>query len=660
VLTLVPVLLALQPPARAPLLQEPQPGSGTDLTELSIEDLLDIEVSIASRTDGRASDAPAAVYVIPGDELRRAGFPTVQEALRMVPGFSVARFDSQSWSVTARGFSGGFANNLQVMIDGVSVFTPLFAGVFWEVQDVDIDDVERIEIIRGPGATLWGSNAVNGIVNVVTKNAADTVGGRISLRGGTEEQIVALRYGAPFAETDGAWRAWFRGATHRSLVDSLGDEADEDWASIKGGFRADWRAPGGDVFKVLGNAYNVGTNDSYFVAFPTPPYYVIVSDRTPFNGGYLLGSWERPEPDGTSTKLQVWSQLEAYKEVDFFVTIDSYDVDFQRTLHPKQDHTLIWGLGYRLVRSHVRGDFTLTSDPELRTSDVFRGYVQDRIDFPSRDLELTVGTQVELNEFTEFEVQPNLRALWRASEEHSFWASIARAVRTPSLAELDVTYNIPIAPATFIALLGNHDLVAEDLLSYELGWRWHPTLDTAVDATVFFNDYDELQTYELQAPTVDGFGNLYFPFLPDNKASAHAYGAELAFDWQPRADWKLRSAWTHFHLESEIDSDSNDTGFSATDKSVPLNQVNVRSYYDLGEGWELDAGLYFVEEVEFFDNPAYLRGDVRLGYHPNEHVELALGLQNAFEDQHPEAGEDFVDEGTEVERAVYASLVWRP
>lgn len=634
-----------------------------DLTELSLEELMDIEVTIASRTSQPLGDSPAAVYVLTGDEIRRAGHTSIPEALRMVPGFQVARVDSSSWSVTARGFSGGFANQLLVMIDGISVYTPLFAGVWWHLQGIDLADVDRIEIIRGPGATLWGANAVNGIVNVITKHSSDTQGALLTGLFGDEEKGGTIRYGGPLGE-DAWYRVWALGFDHDALVDAQGEPAnEEDWRFGRVGFRADWDSAENERLKLLGNAYVASIGEQYFVANADPALGQTVVDDTPKTGAMLLGSWEKEDSADSSLKLEAWYSRDHQKRVDLSIAIDTWDVDFQRTKQLSERNTLVWGLGYRLVRSDLEGDFTLTFDPTTRRNQTFRAYVQDEIRFPDQNLRLIFGSQFEHNDYTGFEFQPNVRFTWNPAEDQTVWGAVSRAVRTPSLEENDSRFNAPVSSFgafnTFLTSLGSDDVEAEDLLAYELGYRVQPLEEVSVDLTAFYNDYDDIQTLEFVDPFFEG-SNLFVPFEFDNKAEAASWGAELAVDWNVSDDWRIRSAWTYFRLDSEIDDDSTDVFFFETDDSSPRNQVNLRSYYDLGDHWELDVGLYYVDDVPFKNNPNYFRTDLRLGYNPSEDLRFSIGVQNLTDDRHPEDGPGAPGLGTEVERNVYFNLSWRP
>lgn len=640
----------------APVLAQ-QAGASADLTDLTLEQLLGVEVTIASPTEQKLGDVPAAVYVLTGDEIRRAGFTTIQEALRMVPGFYVGRYSSSIWNTTSRGFSGLFASDLQVMIDGVSVYTPLFAGVWWELQAIDMEHVDRIEIIRGPGATLWGANAVNGVVNVITKHASETHGLRVSGLVGQESREAAVSYGGALAEGVD-YRVWFKGSDNDALVDAAGDPANEDWSIGKIGFRTDWTRKSGDRFKLLGNAYSASVEEYYEVAFPTPPYSYIENDATPKNGGFLLGSWERDDSPDSSMKLSAWWLKDFQKQVDFRMNIDVFDVDFRRSRNLTADSTLTWGLGWHTVVSHLPSDFTYTFDPVSRVQNTPRVFVLDEIRFPDLRASITLGAQAEHTSFTGFELQPTLRGLWQPREDHTFWAALSRAVRTPSIEENDIDFRLPFDSTSgdFFVEQGSSDYDSEKVTAAELGWRWSPSDTLAIDVATFYAHTDDKRTLEAGTPFSSG-GLNYYPYIFDNKSSADSYGVEVACDWDVNERWRIRSGYTLFEQLTELDSDSLDAS-APTDEGSPKNQINVRSYYDLGDHWELDVGAYYVDDVPDFDNPSYTRVDVRLGWNPNPSLRLSLGVQNAFMEQHPESGEDIIGYGTEVERNAYVSLSW--
>jgi iron complex outermembrane receptor protein len=664
VLALAPLLLSAAAPqsgapvdARYEAFVESE-GEDHDFGALSLEELMNLEVTVASRVAEGFMGAPAAVYVITGDELRRSGFTTLPEAMRMVPGFFVAHWYGSGWDLTARGFSAAFSNQVQVMIDGVSVYSPLYAGVFWELQAVPIHEVERIEVIRGPGASLWGANAVNGLINVVTRNAADAQGAVVSGTIGKSERQASARYGMPISET-GDLSVWFVGQDHDGLVDADGtDDPTQDWSILRGGFRADWKQPEGDTFRLQGSLYTAEVGESYGVSDPADPTnFQFVQDDTPKLGFSLLGAWEFSRSESSDSRLQAWYSRDNYKQVDFQAYIDQFDVEYQQTHALDEDNDFIWGLGTRLIHSDLPGDFTLTFDPVERTQVNPRLFAQDEWRLPSADLKFVLGASVEYNDFTGVEFQPTGRVAWQPSERQTWWTAVSRAVRTPSLVENDRTLNVQQDFAgNYITLLGSSSVVSEELLAYELGWRFRPSQRVSLDLAGFVNDYDSLITREQGTPFTNGV-NTFDPLIYDNKGSAVAWGFEAAVDVAVTETWKLRSAYTLFYIQAETDADSTDAGFANIEDSSPTNQANLRSYWDLGKRWELDMALYYVDHVDIFDTPAYLRADARLGYNPQPGVEFSIGVQNAFDPNHPEDNNPgVVGFGTEVERNLYMRL----
>jgi iron complex outermembrane receptor protein len=625
---------------------------------LSLEQLMNVEVTVASRSEQKLFDAPAAVYVISGDELRRQGFTNVQEALRMVPGFYVARWTSNMWDVTARGFSRGFANQLLVMIDGINVYTPLFAGVWWQLQEIDMADVERIEVVRGPGASLWGQNAVNGIVNVVTKHASETQGWRADTTLGDEERRVAGRYGGKLGDDD-YFRTWLVASDHDPLVDSNGDPADfEDWQIGKAGFECDWNLDGGDRLRLLGNAYSARIGEEYFSALPAPPYITFVRDHTPKTGVNLLASWEHPSGAATLDKVTATYSRDNQKQVDFQLKIDSFDLEWQRRAPLTDDNIVTFGLGYHFIASDLPGDFTYTFDPDHNTTYTARAFIQDEILVPAHDLKFVLGAEVENNEYTQNEIQPSVRAIWTPKETQALWAAVSRAVRTPSIEENYLRYRIPTAtPGDFLIYTGSESVDPEDLIAYEVGWRTQATDSVALDTTAFYNDYSNMVTRE-PGPVYTQGGINYTPLVFDNMGKSQAWGVEIAADWVATTNWHLRAAYTFFEQNNQLESAGNDAGYKRIDHSFPENQANLRSYLDLGDHWELDAGVYYVDSVPYLSNDAYIRTDVRLGYNPTPNWRFSLGVQNALKARHAEEGQGQVGIGSEVERNVYVNLSW--
>jgi len=627
---------------------KPVAADDVGLFDLTLEQLMDVEVSVAARHGERLRDVPAAVYVLTGDEIRRAGHTSIQEALRMVPGFHVAHWKSAGWDVTARGFTGSlssinesFANQLLLIIDGVSVYSPAEAGIWWPLYDVPIDDIDRIEIIRGPAGTLWGTNAMNGVVNVITKHPKDTQGGQITGTAGEMELRGHVHQGGKLGE-NGWYRAFVSYGNHQPLPNSDGHRFQEDWRIASAGVRADWDLGARGRTRLFTTIYT-----SEFGEQPVDAGILGLAefDDTPKNGGMLLGSWEFGEPSDVQ-RVQGWYSADWQKQLNLDMDVQNVDLEYTRHTQLSEENALTWGLGYRLAQTNLESDKGFNDfDPEFRRTHGGRLFLQDELAIPSLDSKATVGAQLEVETLGGLTVQPNLRWMWNATEQTSIWAGISRAVRTPSREEVDLLgYDDPNLPPTFI---GNKDFRNEKVLAHEIGIRTNVTEKVQVDVTAFYNKYDDLQTFEFDPNGLVTYGN---------NAHAVAYGAELALDLDLTESWRVRSSYTYFDMDFE--TNGNAAGGSIDDKDglVPQNHASIRSYYDLGESWELDTGLYWSDWLPFWDNPAIFRVDARLGWKPSSHVEFSLGVQDAQDTQHPETGENFTTFGGEVHRNIYASL----
>lgn len=638
-------LPAAQQPSEAPI-----EGGGGDLLEYSLEELMNVEVTVAARHGQPLHDVPAAVYVLTGEEIRRAGHTSIQEALRMVPGFHVAHWESAGWDVTARGFTGSlssinesFANQLLLVVDGITLNSPAMAGIWWPLFDIPIEDIDRIEIIRGPAGTLWGANAMNGVVHVITKSAKETQGGLATTTIGDAEQRVGIRQGGKLGD-NGWYSAYASYARHDALPNADGHELPEDWRIGSAGFRAEWDLGERGKTRLWTMAYGSEFGDD---PVDTSILGLPQWDQTPKNGGMALGSWEFGSPEDTQ-KIQGWYSADFQKQVALDMDVQSFDLEYTRRTQLSDINWLTWGLGYRMAVTNLQSDHGYNDfEPEYRRSYAGRLFVQDEIAFPSIDSKLLMGAQIEEGSVGDFTLQPNLRWMWSATERTSLWAGISRAVRTPSREELDIRqYSDPLQAPFF---QGNKAFENESVLSHEIGVRTQVTEHAQLDLTGYYNEYDKLQTYEDDPSlTFTTYGNL---------ADAHAYGAELALDIDLSSRWRLRSAYTYFDMDFEADAASASQPFiDDKDGLVPKNIANVRSYYDLGEHWQLDSAVYWSDWLPYWDNPSYFRVDARVGWNPNSHVRFSVGVQNAQEEQHPEAGAGILTYGGEVRRNFYVAL----
>lgn len=644
-------------------------GLPEDLTELSIEDLMNIEVTTVARKSERLADAAAAVFVITSEDIQRSGATTIPDLLRMVPGLQVARMDANKWAVSARGFNGRIANKLLVLMDGRSVYTPFYSGVFWDFQDTLLNDIDRIEVIRGPGAALWGANAVNGVINIITKHSRDTQGMLVSMGTGTEElNMSAARYGGQFS-SEGYYRAYVKGFERDNATDTDGETTHDAWSSIRGGFRIDIAASGRNDLTLQGDYYNGQEDDTTAAPILTPPYNDLRETTGKFHGGNLILKWLKNVSAKSDMGLQVYYD-HTLRESALLNTMrkDTLDVDFQHRFPLGRRHDLVWGLGYRLDHDETAEGTTVNFFPHENDAHLYSAFLQDEIELIAEHVYLTLGSKFEHNDYTGWEVQPNGRLLWTPAENQSVWAAVSRAVRTPSRAENDARFiqlTLPPDPTTMqplsqVVLEGSDDFESETLVAYELGYRFKPIERLSVDVAGFYNEYDDLRTVELdrtdfsQVP-VGGPG--YIIYRGANKMSAITKGIELALEVAATENWRLKGAYTYLTMALDLDNDSSDTFSEIQEEESPQHQISLRSLLHLGHQVELDLWLRYVDQLTGSDIDDYLTLDARLGYRPSASLLVELVGRNLIEPSHPEFSPEFVATSpSEVERSVYGKI----
>src|SRR3982074_1142552 len=507
-----------------------------DVTAMSVEDLMNVQVTSVSKRSQKLADAAAAIFVITQEDIRRSGAGSIPEALCMVPGLQVARIDENKWAISSRGFNGRFANKLLVLIDGRSVYTPLFSGVYWNIQDVMLEDVDRIEVIRGPGATLWGANAVNGVINIITKKAKDTQSAVVTAGGGTEERgSGGVRYGSKIGDT--SYRAYGKYFNWGPSLYSSGMTAHDGWDALRGGFRADWTPAGTDSLTLQGDIYHSNYGETLTVPSLNAPYSNTFPNNGKYSGGNILGRWNHSS-EGSSMSLQMYYDNTTIADNSLFVHHQNiFDMDFQQGFHVGDSQQFVWGLGYRSIRDRNDSSFSVSLQPNQLTLNHFSAFVQDEISLVDNRLRLTFGSKFEHNDFTGFEVQPNARLLWTLTPNQSVWTAVSRAVRTPALTEEGLRLNQAVVPPAapgnptpfpaVITVFGSHQFQSEDLLAYELGYRVQATSSLSADIATFYNNYSNLRTAEPGAPFLEGSPvptDIVVPFVAGNKMGGGTYG----------------------------------------------------------------------------------------------------------------------------------------
>ncbi len=643
--------------------------SSDELLSLSLEELVNIEITSVSKKPQTISDSAAAVFVITQDDIRRSGATSIPEVLRLAPGINVAHIDSNKWAITARGFNGRFANKLLVLMDGRSVYTPLFSGVYWDIQDTLLDDIERIEVIRGPGATLWGANAVNGVINIITKHSENTQGILVKGGYGSEEKgFAALRYGGTFGN-NANYRAYIKYFNRGGYEAISGGEAADDWNALRGGFRFDSQVNSKDTLTVQGDVYN-GTEGqtNQDLSFSPPSYRAITDEDTTFSGGNLLLRWERTLSETSDLALQTYyDRTERNDKALAKESRDTIDLDFQHRFALGQRQEIVWGLGYRITWDNIEpNEPTVMINKRSQTDHLVSLFMQDEITLKPDLLRLNLGSKLENNDYTGLEIQPNARLIWTPSEEHSLWAAVSRAVRTPSRAEEDASIVIKLIPPgttnplTLITAKGNNDFDSEELLAWELGYRFMPDPTFSLDLTTFLNIYDNLRTGEPQTPFVPTMApHLVVPTRLDNKMKAKVWGFEAVADWKIKNWWRLQTVYSFLQDDLDYTSDSNDSGsIDLAEGTTPKHQVSLRSSMDLPRNIELDFWLRYTDELTSPEIDDYLTLDIRLGWQPRPGLELVLVGQNLLQNSHQEYSPEYQTLATEVPRGIYGQVVW--
>lgn len=619
--------LALPPQAVA---ADSAPLSLQDLARFSIEELSEIEVSSVSRRPESLRQAAAAIYVISREDIRRSGASSLPEVLRLAPNLQVARLDASRYAITARGFNSTTANKLQVLMDGRSVYTPLYSGVFWDAQDTLLEDIERIEVVSGPGGTLWGSNAVNGVINVITRRAQDSVGTMLQAEGGNTGRQLAARHGRRLSD-DASLRVYAKGFVHDDTFTPSGANAGDGWHNSQAGFRFDW-GRGADTLTLQGDGYDGA------IAQGTRP------DAT-LGGANLLGRWNRQLADGGAIQVQTYyDRTRRQIPGTFAEVLETWDLDLQRNLRWGERHDVVWGGGYRLMRDDVTNTAVLAFLPAQRVLQLSNIFVQDSVALDPA-WKLTLGAKLEHNSYTGLEFQPDVRLAWQSSTNALLWGAVSRAARTPS--RIDREFFVPGPPAPPSTFAGGPDFRSEQLTAYQLGYRAQPAATLSYAVTVFHHDYDWLRSVE----PASGGG---LPLIFANGMRGQAEGLEAWGNVQVKPNWRLTAGYTYLWKRLSFAPDSRDTNLAAAGND-PTHQFFLRSSHTLRQGLEVDFFLRAISELPNPAIPGYVTVDARIGWTLARGVELSLIGNNLFDQRHQEFS---TTAGSELGRSLKAKLQW--
>jgi iron complex outermembrane receptor protein len=657
---------------------DPQPGppgqaAPSTLKNMTLEQLSQIEVTSPSKEPRPAFRSPVAIYVITGDDIRRSGVTTIPDALRLAPGVEVARIDGSKWSIGIRGFGTRLTRDVLVLIDGRTVYTPLFAGTYWEVQDTLLEDIDRIEVIRGPGGTVWGPNAVNGVINIITKSSKDTHGAFVSAGGGNEEQGFSnARYGG---EANGInYRVYekdfTRGPEHHFDHDNF-----DDWRGIQGGFRMDWSAGTRDDFTVQGDTYRQEDGERVSLTTYTPPFTGNVDGNAQLSGGNVMFHWTRTLDNGDNFQLQAYYDRTNRYEPNLGENRDTFDVDFQARTKIGSRQELLYGAGARSSQGHfIEVASGLVFSPFNRNDYLVSGFLEDDITLTDK-LMLTAGSKILNTNYTGVVFEPSARLLFTPTDRQTYWAAYTHAVRTPSDAEEDFYLSSLIGMAPnglpyFARFNANPNFAPEKLNGYEAGYRQLIGKNLYIDLSTFYNHYHDLFSEDIiGAPFVES--TLPFPapvppplhvLLPAqfrNDILGYTKGFEIAPEWRPTDFWRLRGSYSYLHMNLEQVPAPGAIGLGTASivGSSPQHEVTVDSSFDITKKLDLDLVYRFVSGLPAQKAPAYSTGDARIAWRFTEHFEFSLTGQNLFQPYHVEYA---ADPGLPVAiiRNVFASLAW--
>ncbi|MGZ5008277.1 MAG: TonB-dependent receptor plug domain-containing protein [Methylobacter sp.] len=638
-----------------------QAAPEAEVADLSLEELMDVKIYSAAKKEQAMSDTAAAAFVISQEDIRRSGATSVPDALRMAPGVQVGQINANSWAISIRGFNDRFSNKLLVLVDGRTIYSPLFSGTYWNAQDVVLEDIDRIEVIRGPGGTVWGANAVNGVINIRTKHSKNTQGGLVSAQGGNYQNGGAIRYGGELGKA-GTYRVYAKGKQNSDYLNDQNRNAHDQWNSGQGGFRADYALSEKDELLVSGDILQMAGDETIGLRVP------VDSSMSQRNANVTAKLTHKT--DHGEWYLQSFYLTDERRGYSLNHLIDTFDMEFQHNLQAGQRNAITWGLDYRLVADKLTDFNGVSFIPGNRATQLFSAFLQDQFSITD-NLRLTVGSKIEHNDYSGFEYQPNARLLWKLNENHSVWTSASRAVRTPTRGFQDIRIDLfsiparpPFLPNTLEgAIVGDPGFKSEEVTALEWGYRGQMSQNLSFDAAAFYNIYDNLlSTYPKVVQSPGLIQNLS---VMVNGLKAESYGVELYANWKVTDRWRLMPGYTWLNIDARAKSNNYNNALALKNEgSSPQNQYSIRSQLSLPHNIEFDASVYYMDNLRSTTTvqnttlrvPNYTRLDLRLGWRPIKALELSIAGQNLLDGRHPEfMADDLI--ASEVPRSVYGKAV---
>jgi iron complex outermembrane receptor protein len=635
------------------------------LADASLEQLLNTPVTSVSKKEQKLARTAAAVFVISQDDIRRSGAVTLPDVLRMVPGVDVAQIDANAWAITIRGFNNRYSSKLLVLVDGRSVYTPSFSGVYWDQLDLPLQDIDRIEVIRGPGASVWGANAVNGVINIITKSSKATKGGLAEVTAGSGVQPVStVQYGDTIGSS-GTYRAFAKYSRFTDSTLTDGSAADDGWSRIQGGFRTDWALTAHDSLNVQGELFSNQGGQTRYHWFETVPGDQPFNQPLTSTGGDLLVGWNHTSSGGAETSIHGY--FDTYRRYDLgtLELMKSLDLDFQNHFSAGPHHDIVWGAGFRATQSGTPPGYPISLTPAIRTDRLYSAFFQDEIAL-SGSLWLTLGSKVEHNAYTGFEYEPTVRLAWTPTNRYTLWAAASRAIRQPTRGEAGVSVElaeVPLDPNTLLItrLYGNPHFRSEELRDVEIGYRAQWTTRLSFDGDAFLSFYRHLQTIEVQPQIVNATSlpvQIEIPLIYGNLGRATNYGAEASLTWAANSRWRIAPGYSWLHTNPSLEPGSTDQLSRDLLLDSPQHSFQVRSTVNLGRGLEWGQTLYWVARLPDGGTPNHARLDTRLAWRLGERIEISLVGQNLLRPRFLEYSDTFQIAGAQVQRSVFGRVTW--
>lgn len=632
------------------------------LLNMSLEQLSNLEVISVSKKAEKANEAAAAVFVITQEDIKRSGATNIPDVLRMAPGVDVAQAGAHDWAVSVRGYNSQFANKLLVLVDGRTVYNPMFSGTFWEIQDMLLEEIDRIEVIRGPGAAVWGANAVNGVINIITKNAHGTQGGFATASAGNMVKTDdGVRYGVKIG--DDSYARLYAKYTDDAAERNVGPgNSGDGWQKRQAGFRSDSKLSEQDSLTVQGDAYDAHEGLVLNLPSLTAPYLNSVAGDTLSSGANVLARWTRITSPESSTSTQLYFDNARHENGYAHYNTTTADFDFQHNWTGWRGNEVTWGAGYRLIADHEGITPVFQVIPMDRSDSVYSAFVQDKITLHTNDLFLTLGAKFEHNDYTGAEIQPSARLSWLITDSQMAWSAISRAVhpanRFTDTAQMTVGVVPPAAPSNpfgipiELQVVGNRGLDSEELTAYELGYRIQPVKSVSFDVAAFRNEYHRLFFGTEGTGFVAGGGTYFYqPVFADNSNSAVSQGFEVSTKLDLSKQWQVSASYSYLDL---VFDKKIDPAFSFSNN--PKNQFNVRSTYLFPYDVEMTNSLYYVAGLAQAAVPGYYRFDTRLSHELTDGVIVSLVGQNLLQPQHKEFSGFLYQNPIEVGRSVCGSI----